>query len=626
MGTVLRRGDDPVPLKMLVGLSSPRHAKDEGVWRRVCALFHPHLGWMRFTGALSILSVGLSAASPLLLNHVLNVALPQHRVRLLSLLCGAMIGAAILSAAIGVVQATVTNRVGQSIVHELRMRIFDSVQSLELEFFASDASSEVQTRIISDLGRVNQFLTYTAQGILTNSISLATTAAVLIWLNWPIAFASLAIAWLLSRWNQTFSQKRTTYARRSQEEVTHVLRIVQEELSFAGVVLGRTTCQVGTQRARFKDASTNLSSTIYAQRIAGRTTVGVISMTMAALPAMVYWLSGTVLQQISLGTAVVIATMQMRLLGPIQYMLGLNGTMKSVQVMFERVFEYIDLAPASGRIQSLPQESKQVEAPVALGASHLSYSYSGCARAALRDISLDFPPNSLTVITGPSGSGKTTLALILSGLVEPRSGQITLGGSEAEAQRLRQSVVLLSQEAELRNESIRSNVMFGNPLAVREEVDAAIIAAQLGSVVCDLPEGLETSAGERGMRLSGGQRQRVAMARAFLTPHQILIMDEPTSAVDGLTSDEIYRTLCTWSQSHTVILITHRLPRLQPDERVVVLDAGGVAAEAAGQDLMFSGLDRLGFHDKIASRDHSGRVPAADRVAEKALNANLSCE
>ncbi|HZR48146.1 MAG TPA: ABC transporter ATP-binding protein [Streptosporangiaceae bacterium] len=547
--------------------------------------------------ALVLLTVALSSVGPLLLQRVINDALPFRHVRELAILCSAMIAAGILAGAAGISQGALANRMGQRVVHNLRVELYEHIQGMELAFFAGDANTEIQARLVSDIGGISDIVTLTAQSALASLASFITACVVMLILNWPLALASIALAMALNVVNQRFSARRNALATRRQEAIAVLMRLVAEDLSLPGVILGRTLGQTGRQRARFVETSAELSAVTYQQRLAGRSAMATINMTFACLPPIIYLMSGTVVPGISLGTAVVLATMQARLTNPIQQLLSISGTLQSSRAMFDRVFTYLTLGG--------PRDAAQPAGTVPPGTPRLllravTYRYPGAEQPALSGISLEFPPRSFTIVVGHSGSGKSTLALLAAGLLDPVRGEIRLDYPHAPGLDLtRTAVTLVPQDTALFNTSIRQNLLFARPEASAAELASALRTASLGDLLARLPEGLDTPVGERGYQLSGGERQRIALARALLSGSPVLIVDEATSSLDGLTAEEIYRQLHQISRERTVIMVAHRIPLLAADDRVIVIADGRVIEQGRHGDLV---RRRGAYHKLVATQ------------------------
>lgn len=541
-----------------------------GIWLRVAGLFGPH----KLRLSLSLLTVlvmtALNIISPLLLKRVIDYALPRRDVRLLVVLCVIMLLAGVLGSVLTVTLAALNNAVGQRIVHVLRMDVYNAMQRMPLDHFTEEATAEIQARIASDIGGISDTMTFAVQSFIGSGAAFITTAIVMLFMSWPLAVMSLAISVALNMLNNRYAQRRRTLAARQQNLVSHMLKLVGEDLSLSGIILGRTLAREDWQRERFEQASLEARDKAIRQRMAGRTAFAIIGVTFSSLPILAYLAAGTVLPGLSLGAVVVIAALQARLSAPIQTLMQVSGDVQSSAVMFERIFTYIDL-PA-GRARS---RKSAVPRPLAdIGEIQLrdvSYRYPGKDRQTLKGVSATIPAGARLFVAGPSGAGKSTLALLLSGLLLPDSGEIVLRFVTGQEASLIDYATLVPQEAVLANATLLENLRFGRPDATDEKIAEVLDMVQLTQLVDSLPAGLATEVGERGAQLSGGERQRVALARSILAEDPIVVIDEATSGVDEETAQQVYDNLDKGMAGRTLIVITHRVPRLSPGASTMTL-------------------------------------------------------
>lgn len=538
--------------------------------------------------AVAVVSVALIMVTPLLLRDVID-AWPRHDTRLIAVLCLAMVFAGLLSSALIVGQAALANSVGQQMVHDLRIEVYDRVHSMPLEFFSAESNSEVQARLASDIGGISDIITFTAQSVLTAASRLLAATIVMLILSWPLALLSLLLAVCLHLINNGFSMKRRRLATQRQEAVGQMLKLAGEDLTMTGIVLGRTFGQRTAQRERFHDTSRRISDLTYHQRLAGASGRAIIMMTLTCLPPLIYFVAGTAATGLSLGTVVLLAYMQVQISGPISQLLSINGEFQASLAMFERVFGYLDLTPSeepAAHDTGAPSRGAAALRPVALDVSALGYRYRRESRDALTDINLSLSPRSVTIIMGATGSGKSTLALLLSGLMAPIKGVIAIDGKPALAAMLQANVTLVPQDGAMLNATIRDNLLFANPSATENELMEALRAAELYRLVTFLPDGLDTMIGERGYEFSGGERQRLALARAMLSDRPVLIIDEATSALDAATADRVHQSLREHYQTRTLVMIAHRVPRLEPSDQLVYLSDGHIAGPSSAADFL----------------------------------------
>ncbi|MGW4959869.1 ABC transporter ATP-binding protein [Nonomuraea sp. NPDC004186] len=518
-----------------------------------------------------VISVPFGVVNPLLTRMVIDRGLLQGDITLLTLLCGLMIVLGIVNSALAVGNVALTNSIGQQVTATLRAAVYGRAQAQELDFYTEENTSEVQMRLVSDIDGVDRFVTNTVQQALAASTALAATGIAMLVLSWPLALLSFAMAYLLALLNHRFAKKRKDLARERQLHLTSVLRFTAEDLSLGGVILGRTLHRTGWQLERFIDVCRQLREVTVRQRVVGAVAYVIIGASFACVPPLVFWLSGTAVTGLSIGTVIVIVMLQMQLSSPIQSLLQLSSGLHVALAKFERVIEYLDL-PAPWAAGGGPAPTSSAGVSVTLrGVGH---HYGAGERSILNGIDLELPSGSVTIVRGRTGSGKTTLGLIVAGLLRPAEGVVHVEG--ADGAKLRDVATIVPQHTTLFDASIRENLMYARDDVTEEDIVRAIAAVRLDDLVAKLPHGIDTPIGQEGHQLSGGERQRLAVARALLARWQVLVVDEVTSALDGVTSDEVYDALRTYCRGRTLMIIAHRLPRMRDADRVVEMAHGRI--------------------------------------------------
>ena len=570
-------------------------------FRRILRLFRPYRARLGAVSGLIVVSAILGAASPFLLREVFDVAIPDKREGLLSVLVLGMIAIAVVTGALGVVQTLLSNQVGQHVMHDLRAAVYRHLQRLSLAFFTRTRTGEVQSRISNDIGGVEDVLTSTATSVASNATTVIATVVAMFLLDWRLAAFSLALlpvfVWLTRRVGE---QRRKISATR-QESMAAISSLVQESLSVSGILLGKTMGRSAELAGRFEDESQRLAELEVRARMAGRWMMASIQTTFTVMPALVYWFGGLAVargsEAITLGTLVAFTTLQARLFFPIGSLLGVSVDVQSSLALFDRVFEYLD--------QTVDIEEGTGELPHPLAGAvaleDLWFRYDEAAWT-LEGVSFEVPPGTTTALVGETGSGKTTVGYLVARLYDATNGRVAIDGVDVRDltfDALAEAVGVVSQETYLFHATVRENLRFAKPGASDEEIEEAAAAAQIHELISTLPEGYDTVVGERGYRFSGGEKQRIAIARTILRNPPILVLDEATSSLDTQTERLVQEALEQLAAGRTTIAIAHRLSTIRDADQIVVLDRGQVAEVGTHEEL----LARGGRYAALLARD-----------------------
>ena len=558
--------------------------------RRIFPLFGPYRARLGAVCALIVFSAGLGVIPAFLLREVLDVAIPDKDTRLLTWLVAGMIGIAILTGVIGVWQTLLSNQVGQSVMHDLRTKVYRHLQRLSLAFFTRTRTGEVQSRIANDIGGIENVVTSTATSVLSNVTTVLATIVAMLLLDWRLAAFALALlplfVWLTKR---VGAQRKKVTAER-QASLADVSSIVQESLSVSGILLGKTMGRTDDLAERFSGESKRLADLEVRSRMTGRWMMASIQMTFAIMPALVYWFAGFSSargsEAITIGTLVAFTTLQTRLFFPIGSLLGVQIEVQSSLALFDRIFEYLD------------HEVDIVEGAERLGESRgevaldsVWFRYDDAAWT-LQDVSFTVPAGTKTALVGETGSGKTTCAYLVARLYDATDGSVAIDGVDVRDltfESLADTVGVVSQETYLFHATVRENLRFARPSASDEEVEEAARAAQIHELIATLPDGYDTMVGERGYRFSGGEKQRMAIARTVLRNPPVLVLDEATSSLDTQTERLVQEALERLSEGRTTIAIAHRLSTVRDADQIVVLDRGRVVEVGTYNELLARG-------------------------------------
>ncbi len=558
---------------------------------RILDLFRPYAGRIALVLLLIALATAAGLAAPFLLREIIDVALPRGDVRLLGLLAGSLVGLAALGAGIGVLQALVTAKVGQALMHDLRVRVYAHLQSLPLGFFTATRGGDIQSRIASDIGALQALVTHTAGEATRNASAVAMTAAAMLMLEWRLALFSFLVlplaTWISNRVGRM--REETTYAQ--QERIAEMTSAVQESLSVSGIVLARTTGRTRHLVERFARASREVADLEVRSHTAGQWQWSVIDLVLQALPALTLFLGGWMMNAgtaMTIGTLVAMIALQEQMLFPLEEVLRTGVEARKARALFARIFEYLDKPVGiTERPDAVTLDPSKVAGHVRLDGVTFSYDRSG--PATLRGVTVDIPAGSHTAIVGATGSGKSTLGHILARLHDVDAGAVLYDGVDVRdlcMHSLSDILGVVTQEPFLLHASIAENLLFARPEAtVAQMVEAARIA-QLHDLIAALPDGYDTVVGERGHRFSGGERQRLSLARTILRDPRVLLLDEATSALDTATERAVVEALTRPGKPRTTITIAHRLSTVRRADQIVVLDRGRVVESGTHETLL----------------------------------------
>ena len=572
---------------------------------RVAKLFRPYRRPLQGLLGLILVSAGLGMISPFLLRAVLDHAIPEKNVGLLSALVAGMVAIPIVTGGLSIAQTWLSNRVGQQVMHDLRTAVYRHLQRLSLAFFTRTRTGEVQSRIANDIGGIDNVVTNTATSIVSNATTVIATVVAMFLLDWRLAVFSLALLPLFVFMTRRVGAVRKAIAAQRQSTMADVSSLVEESLSVSGVLLGKTMGRAPDLAARFTGESRTLADLEVRQRMAGRWVMASIQATFAIMPALVYWFAGWSFanghDSITIGTVVAFTTLQTRLFFPIGQLLSVGVDVQTSLALFERIFEYLDL-PVD--IEEKP-EALTLDAgsgPLEVSFERVSFRYDKDGDWTLRDVSLVVPPGSKTALVGETGSGKTTLGYLVARLYDADDGVVAIDGLDVRDvtfASLADAVGVVSQDTYLFHASIRDNLRFARPDATDEEIDDAARAAQVHDLIASLPDGYDTLVGERGYRFSGGEKQRIAIARTILRNPPVLVLDEATSALDNETERAVQQALDDLATGRTTIVIAHRLSTIRDADQIVVLSQGEIVERGVHEELIAAG----GAYERLATRE-----------------------
>ncbi|HVU91479.1 MAG TPA: ABC transporter transmembrane domain-containing protein, partial [Jatrophihabitans sp.] len=365
---------EPVPLRRIVGLFAP--------YRRAV------IGLVLVAAAQAAAGV----ASPFLLRAIIDRALPERSASLVSWLAGGMLVAAALAAVLGVVTTYLSNRIGQAVMHDLRVGVYEHLQRMSLRFFTRTRAGELQSRIANDIGGVDNVVTNTASSTVQNAFAAIAVAVASLVMAWKLALICLVVVPIFLLFSMRIGRQRRNIATRRQRRLAGITGLVEESLSVAGVLLTKTLGRQDDLARRFAAESRELSETEMRAAMSGKWILSSRRATLTMVPAIVYWIAGLALAHgaapISIGTAVAFSSMLNRLVAPATALQNIGVQASTSVALFQRIFEVLDAPvdvaehPSARRLDSVRGD---------LRVEHVSFRYDADAPWVLRDIELDVP-------------------------------------------------------------------------------------------------------------------------------------------------------------------------------------------------------------------------------------------
>ena len=572
--------------------------------RRVAALFTPYRGTLTVVLVLIVLGAGVGVVSPFLIREIVDVALPQQRSDVLAWAVGGLIAVTVASSALGVTQAMLSTRVGQSVMHDLRVAVYGHLQRMGLGFFTRTRTGEIQSRIFSDIGAMQAVVTGVITSIIAQVAGVVMSLVAMVALDWRLTLFSLVAVPFAVWMNRRVGRRRREIVRTRQEKAADVNAGIQESLSVSGILLGLTMGRSRALTEAFTADSRGLADLEVRSEMAGRWHMAVFTTLMALFPALTYLLGGHLLfagTSVTIGTLVAFVALQSGLFPQVNGLLRVMTQVNSSLALFTRVFEYLD-APIT--IEDHPDavdlDPRAVRGEIRF--EHVGFTYPGAESPALEDLDLVIPAGKHTALVGATGSGKTSTGYLMARLYEPSSGRITLDGhalTDITRESLAACLGVVTQETYLLHASIAENLRFARPDARWEDLEQACRIAQIHDHISGLPDGYDTVVGERGYRFSGGEKQRLALARTILRDPPVLLLDEATSALDVATERAMSGALDAVSRGRTTVSIAHRLATIRHADQIVVLEKGRIVERGTYAEL----LRRGGVFADLAAKD-----------------------
>jgi len=558
-------------------------------------------------------AVAAEIGIPLLTKAVVDGAIAHGARRLLIPLALAAIGLGLAEALLNLIRRWIQAGAVASMEKTIRDDLYAHLQRLQVSFHDNWQSGQLLSRATTDLSAIRRFAGFGLIFLVTNVLTFVAVVALLIHLNWWLGLITAAVFAPVLPVCFRFEKRYRVLSRRVQDQQGDLATLIEEAATGVRVLkaLGRGRLAGVRHGAQ--------ATEIYRTQVEKAGLLGsfwaLLDLIPNAVIGIVIVLGALAVStgSLTLGGLVAFITLALQLVWPVEALGYIIASGQEAATAAQRVLEIFDVRPEiTDKTQDLDTERSVVRAlrpagprgsdplPQAVKSTersrghlvfdHVAFAYPGAAEPVLRDVVLDLPPGQTVVLTGATGSGKSTLLQLVPRLADATSGSIRLDGvdiRDVPLARLRAAVGCAFEDATLFSASVRENVMLGAPDADEAAVEAALTAAQ-ARFAYDLPWGLDTRIGEQGMALSGGQRQRIALARAILARPDVLILDDPLSALDVHTEERVTRALHEILAGATALVVAHRPSTVALADTVALLSGGVIVATGSHRHLLAS--------------------------------------
>ncbi len=545
--------------------------------------------------ALFLMAVsGVNLAILWVIRHLVNAVMVEHSTTALASQMGILVSLFLAMGVFTVGHSLLMAYVGQKVVMDFRIRLFEHLEGLSLDFFAKRRTGEILSRMSNDVGVIQNVATTIPVDLAKQMVTLLGGLSILFYMNWRLCFLVLGVVPFVVLTAKVFGRRLKRLSTQVQDEIADISTIMEEVIS--GIRIVKSFVRERYETARFTRQVRRTTEVALEKARVMAYFIPVITVLTLVGAAGVLWYGG---QQVIHGTMtpgdlVAFVLYAGILMGPFSAFARLFSQIKEVQGATERVFEILDTPP---KITQLPDAEAM---PVIVGhvAFHeVSFRYNDDVQV-LKNVSFQVKPGQTVALVGPSGAGKTTLVNLLHRFYDPVSGWIEIDGQDirkVQVESLYRQIGLVPQETILFGGTIRENILYGKLDATQDELISAARSANAHDFIVSFPKGYDTIVGEKGINLSGGQRQRIAIARAILKDPKILILDEATSSLDNESEKLIQEALERLMKGRTTFVIAHRLTTIQNADLILVLDKGEIVEQGSHAEL----LDRKGLYHHL---------------------------
>ena len=554
-----------------------------------------------------LVSAVIALIPPLLFRTIVDTAIPAGDKRRIVILTIILVVVAMGDAILSIVQRWYSSRIGEGLIYDLRVALFDKVQNMPIAFFTRTQTGALISRLNNDVVGAQTAVTGTLGSVVSNVVVLVTTLGAMLALEWRLTVLSLVVLPVFIIPARRVGVRLQDISREQMGLNAALNTQMTERFNVSGAMLVKLFGRHRDEVDAFSGRASRVRDIGITGAMYGRVFFVALGLVGALGAVAIYGIGAFMVISggITIGTLVAMAAFVQRIYQPLTGLTNARLEVMTALVSFERVFEVLD-APVA--ITDRPRAIDIIKPLGNIEFDHVAFRYPPGASVSIAslelagvmqgsdpdtdvlvDVSLRVDAGSTVAIVGTSGAGKTTLAMLIARMYDVTSGVVRLDGHDVRdltGVSLRAAIGVVSQDPHMFHESIKSNLLYARPNATSDEMINACKQAQIHDVINSLPDAYETVVGERGYRLSGGEKQRLAIARLLLKDPAVMILDEATSHLDNESEVLVQQALEAAMHNRTSIVIAHRLSTIRDADRIVVLNQGRVTEQGTHDELM----------------------------------------
>jgi ATP-binding cassette subfamily B protein len=577
-----------------------------GIFRRIVAFARPYRAKLAVFLILIIIDALLGAANPLLYRAIIDDGILPRNSGFIIQVGVVLVILAIADAGLSLWQRWISARIGEGLIFEMRTQVFAHFQEMPISFFTRTQTGALVSRLNSDVTDAQQAFTDTFSSVIGNAIGVVITLIAMVFLSWQITLIGLALLPIIILPARFVGRRIQAITLESYNLNASMTSMMTERFNVSGALLVKLFGQPEREVRRFEERAGRVRDIGVKRAMYTRVFMAAVLLTATLATALTFGWGGLLAADGSLqvGTLVALTAYLTRLYGPLTSLSNVQVDIMTALVSFDRVFEVLDLKPM---IAEKPDAVVIPRGPARIEFEHVDFRYPTAEEVSLAslesvavldqaptqqvlfDLSFSAEPGQLVALVGPSGAGKTTISHLIPRLYDVGAGAVRIDGidlRDATLASVRSVVGVVTQDAHLFHDTIRSNLLYARPEATEPELIEALRAAQILPLIHSLPDGLDTMVGDRGYRLSGGEKQRIAIARLLLKAPDIVVLDEATAHLDSESEVAVQIALRTALAGRTSVVIAHRLSTVREADQILVVAGGRIVERGTHDDLL----------------------------------------